>query len=210
MRTHKTPTAKRATYKQYDEDGHLLCEVKPEDLVTTEVTLDDAKIIVKKMHGIDDAEVRVYIKESRLPEYMEETAKEAKAQYIADFEKRYGYKPNPADVPDFTHRAMVSIDAEVDTEDGEDSLGDNSRLAAAMAVRPFEDEESAAEYMRRLVMTGNFTERERQVYEAVFIKGMAKQDAAKEIGISGPRVTEIIGNIMRKIASDEELKKMFR
>ena len=203
MKTHKTPTHLRGTYKQYDEDGRLLCEIKPGDYGVTELTID-------KMHRMDDAEVRISIKESRLPEYMEETAKEAKAQWIADFEKRYGYKPNPADIPDFTHRAMVSIDAEVDTEDGEDSLGDNSRLAAAMAVRPFEDEESAAAYMRRLVMTGNFTERERQVYEAVFIKGMAKQDAATEIGISGPRVTEIIGNIMKKIASDDELRKMFR
>lgn len=203
MKTHKTPTHLRGTYRQYDEDGRLLCEIKPGDYGVTELTID-------KMHRMDDAEVRISIKESRLPEYMEETAKEAKAQWIVDFETRYGYKPNPADVPDFTHRAMVSVDAEVDTDDGEDSLGDNSRLAAAMAVRSFEDEESAAEYMRRLVMTGNFTERERQVYEAVFIKGMAKQDAAKEIGISSPRVTEIIGNIMKKVASDEELKRMFR
>lgn len=205
MKTHKTPTHLRGTYKQYDEDGRLLCEIKPGDYGVTDITID-------RMHRMDDAEVRISIKESRLPEYMEEMAKEAKAQWIADFEKRYGYKPNPADVPDFTHRAMVSIDAEVDTEDGEDSLGDNSRLAAQLATPGVdEDEESASEYMRRLVMTGDgFTQRERDVYDLVFIKGLEKKDAAGKLGIVSSRVTEIIGQIMKKVGNDQELRKMLR
>ncbi len=206
MKKHKTPTHLRGSYKQYDEDGHLLCEIRPGDYGTTEVTID-------LMHRMDDAEVRVHIKESKVPAYMEETVKATKEQWIADFEARYGYKPHPADVPDFTHRSFVSTDADVETEDGDDSLGDNSRLAAQMATPAVgeDEEESAAEYMRKLVMTGmGFTQREREVYDLVFIQGLEKKDAASKLGIVPSRVTEIIGQIMTKVGKDEELKKMLR
>ncbi len=201
MKTHKTPTAMRGTYKQYDEDGHLLCEIKPGDYGVTEVTID-------RMHRMDDAEVRVSIKERRLPAYMEEKAKAAKAEWIADYEQKYGRAPRPDEIPDLTHRSFVSIDEKMGDGD-EEGMGEHSRIAAQMAVRPFEEEESAVEYLRALVMEGNFTERERQVYEAVFIEGMAKQDAAKKLGISSPRVTEIIKNIMKKVSEDKELGRWF-
>lgn len=205
MKKHKTPTHLRGSYKQYDEDGRLLCEIKPGDYGVTEVTID-------QMHRMEDAEVRVHIKESRVPAYMEETVKAVKEQWIADFEAKYGYKPHPADVPDFTHRSFVSTDADVETEDGEDSLGDNSRLAALLATPGVdEEEESASEYMRRLVMTGEgFTQREREVYDLVFIQGLEKKDAAGKLGIVPSRVTEIIGQIMKKVGNDPELRKMLR
>lgn len=211
MKTHKTPMNQRTTYKQYDEEGHLLCEFKPAEEGLTDIEIEENKVKINKIHRMEDAEVRVHIKENRLPAYLEEEGKRRKVEWIADFEKKYGYKPHPADVPDFTHKSFVSTDAEVETDEGSETLGDNSRIALKMSVNPFEDEpESAAEYMRRLVMTGDFTQRQREVYDLVFIQGKEKSEAAELLGISAPRVTQIIEGIMKKVATDNEMKKMFR
>ena len=59
MRFRKTSREKRETYRQFDETGRCIYEFIPET--------DEDREMVRKMHAIDDAEVRTNCKEMRLP-----------------------------------------------------------------------------------------------------------------------------------------------
>ena len=124
MKFKKTSTEKRGTYKLFDDDGNFITEYKPGKDGVTEVD-------ILNLHKIDDHEVYINNKDRRLPEWYQPTHKAWVDKWVADFEKKYGYKPNKKDIPSM-HRTYEYIDAQI-TANG-DELGDSSRLEAELAV----------------------------------------------------------------------------
>jgi len=209
MRFRKTPTSKRTTYKQYDEDGRLLYEFNPEtDTEMTELDVVQKKALTKAMHAIDDAEVRVNCKEIRLSPEDRASREEERDRFIREFEAEHGYKPHPADIPSI-HRTFIYLDADTGNED-EGVAGDSSHIQREIAADPFsrDDQETAVECMRRLVQ--GFTKREKEVYEIVFRNGKTQVYASRQLEISEVRVGQIVKDITRKLKESGELKKHFR
>lgn len=211
MRFRKTPANKRTTYKQYDENGKLLYEFDPEtDDQMTELNVIQKKDLVKAMHAVDDAEVRANCKEIRLSPEDRAQREEAREQFIRAFEEEHGYKPHPADLPGI-HRTYIYLDDDWNSGDDEDNNpGDSSRIQAELAVNPFaaDDQETAVDCMRGIV--AGFTERERQVYQIVFREGKTQFYASLRIGVTEQRVGQIVKDIKKKLAGNQELKKYFR
>ena len=118
MKTYKTPTNKRNTYKLYDDNGTFVTEYKPgKEGVTEEAILF--------MHRLDDAEVRVSIKENRHPEWYQPVYDKWKEDFISSFREQYGRDPKADEIPG-RFRQCESIDAQYDA-DG-DELGDRKSV----------------------------------------------------------------------------------
>lgn len=202
MRFRKTSREKRETYRQFDETGRCIYEFIPET--------DEDREMVRKMHAIDDAEVRTNCKEMRLPPELKKVREAERQQYIEKFEEENGYKPHPLDCPS-VHRTFFYYDAvRPNPAEDEANVGDSSWIEKEMAVMPFEDENAAVNYMRELINTDTFTDRERNVYYCVFADGKTQYLASSELGISEARVSQIVKNIQIKLAKNEQLRKFFR
>ena len=197
MKTYKTPTNKRNTYKLYDDNGTFVTEYKPgKDGVTEEAILF--------MHRLDDAEVRVSIKENRHPEWYQPVYDKWKEDFICDFREKYGRDPWSDEIPG-RFRQCESIDAQCDA-DG-DELGECSRLESELSVAD-EEPEDAVSVMREIV--SGMPEQWQQVYRLVFLEDMSKTKAGQIIGISDVRVGQIVKKIKAELAQNSELKSFFR
>ena len=197
MKTYKTSTNKRNTYKLYDDNGTFVTEYKPgKDGVTEEAILF--------MHRLDDAEVRVSIKENRHPEWYQPVYDKWKEDFICRFREQYGRDPRKDEIPG-RFRQCESIDAQCDT-DG-DELGESSRLEAELSVTD-EEPEDAVSVMRELV--SKMPEQWQRVYQLVFVEDKTKTRAAQIIGISDVRVGQLVRKIKAELAQNPALKRFFR
>ena len=134
MKTKKTPTAKRGTYKLFDDDGHFITEYKPGKDGVTEVD-------ILNLHKMDDHEVYINNKDRWLPKDCMSMYEKTKAEFIEKFKEEHGRGPRKSEIPK-PHRQYISIDAQI-TPSG-DELGDSSRLEAELAVYDDVDDESDA------------------------------------------------------------------
>lgn len=198
MKTKKTPQAKRGTYKLFDDNGIFVMEYKPGKDGVTEVD-------ILNLHKMDDHEVYVNAKENRLPEWYQPVYEEWKAKFIADFRERYGREPFADEIPG-RHRILESLDGQTDP-DG-DGLGDSSRLEEQLSVSDEEEVPDTIIRLRELVAA--MPEQWQKVYRLVFMKGLSKAKAGKEIGISDVRVGQLVKKINAAIAGDEFLKNLYR
>lgn len=198
MKTKKTPQAKRGTYKLFDDNGIFVMEYKPGKDGVTEVD-------ILNLHKMDDHEVYVNAKENRLPEWYQPVYEEWKAKFIADFRERYGREPFADEIPG-RHRILESLDGQTDP-DGDD-LGDSSRLEEQLSVSDEEEVPDTIIRLRELVAA--MPEQWQKVYRLVFMKGLSKAKAGKEIGISDVRVGQLVKKINAAIAGDEFLKNLYR
>ena len=197
MKTYKTPTNKRNTYKLYDDNGTFVTEYKPgKEGVTEEAILF--------MHRLDDAEVRVSIKENRHPEWYQPVYDKWKEDFISSFREQYGRDPKADEIPG-RFRQGESIDAQYDA-DG-DELGESSRLEAELSVTD-EKPDDAVSVMREIV--SEMPEQWRQVYQLVFLEDMSKTKAGQIIGISDVRVGQLVKKIKAELAQSTRLKSFFR
>lgn len=197
MKTYKTPTNKRNTYKLYDDNGTFVTEYKPgKEGVTEEAILF--------MHRLDDAEVRVSIKENRHPEWYQPVYDKWKEDFISSFREQYGRDPKADEIPG-RFRQCESIDAQYDA-DG-DELGESSRLEAELSVTD-EKPDDAVSVMREIV--SEMPEQWRQVYQLVFLEDMSKTKAGQIIGISDVRVGQLVKKIKAELAQSTRLKSFFR
>ena len=197
MKTYKTPTNKRNTYKLYDDNGAFVTEYKPgKEGVTEEAILF--------MHRLDDAEVRVSIKENRHPEWYQPVYDKWKEDFISSFREQYGRDPKADEIPG-RFRQCESIDAQYDA-DG-DELGESSRLEAELSVTD-EKPDDAVSVMREIV--SEMPEQWRQVYQLVFLEDMSKTKAGQIIGISDVRVGQLVKKIKAELAQSTRLKSFFR
>ena len=199
MKYKKTPYSKRNIYKHYDDDGNLVAEYKAD-----RDGIDEG--VISMLHKMDDHEVYVNYKENRHPEWYQPIYDEWRKDYIEKFKEEYGYAPNKDEIPG-QRRQMEFIDAQEDF-DGEENLGDNSRLSQELSYLMEDDAMTAIERAREIV--SEMPEQWQKVYQLVFIEGKLKSHAASELSVSNARVTRIMKDITLMLRADMSLKKFFR
>lgn len=199
MKTKKTPTAKRGTYKLFDDDGHFITEYKPGKDGVTEVD-------ILNLHKMDDHEVYINNKDRWLPKDCMPMYEKTKAEFIEKFKEEHGREPRKNEIPK-PHRQYISIDAQI-TPSGDD-LGDSSRLEAELAVYDDVDDESDA-VIRLNEIIAAMPEKWQQVYRLFYLEGHNKTQIGKMLGVSESYVRQLIKKIKAAIANDEILKKIYR
>ncbi len=198
MKYKKTPQSQRGTYKLFDDNGNFVIEYKPE-----EHGIRDVDILA--LHKMDDHEVYINAKENKLPEWYQPIYDKWKEQFIADFKEKYGREPFSDEIPG-RHRVLESLDGQTDP-DGDD-IGDSSRLEEQLSVSDEEEVPDTIIRLRELVAA--MPEQWQKVYRLVFMEGLSKVKAGKEIGISDVRVGQLVKKINAAIAEDEVLKNLYR
>lgn len=198
MKIKKTPQCKRGTYKLFDDNGNFVTEYKPGVDGVTEVD-------ILSLHKMDDHEVYINAKENKLPEWYQPIYDKWKEQFIADFKEKYGREPFSDEIPG-RHRVLESLDGQTDS-DGDD-MGDSSRLEEQLSVSDEEEVPDTIIRLRELVAA--MPEQWQKVYRLVFMEGLSKVKAGKEIGISDVRVGQLVKKINAAIAGDEILKNLYR
>lgn len=199
MKTKKTPTAKRGTYKLFDDDGHFITEYKPGKDGVTEVD-------ILNLHKMDDHEVYINNKDRWLPKECMPMYEQMKAEFIENFKEEHGREPRKNEIPK-PHRQYISIDAQI-TPSGDD-LGDSSRLEAELAVYDDANDESDA-VIRLKEIIAEMPEKWQQIYRLHLLAGLSNAKVGKMLGISDVRVGQLVRKIKAAIASDEILKKIYR
>lgn len=200
----------RATYKQLDEDGHVIAEFDPMNDTTMNLSKEEKEELTLAMHRVDDAEARCNCKERLLNPYDKEQLQKRRNQFIEEFEAHYGYRPHPEDCPSISRR-YVSLDEILDCQDDERSISrDMLHIQQILSDDPFAEffAETAVLWMRHLVK--QFTPREQEVYWIVFHEEQTHAKAARKLNISERRVGQIVQDITRKLKNDKNLKKIFR
>lgn len=159
MKTKKTPTAKRGTYKLFDDDGHFITEYKPGKDGVTEID-------ILNLHKMDDHEVYINNKDRWLPKECMPMYEKTKAEFIEKFKEEHGREPRKNEIQK-PHRQYISIDAQI-TPSG-DELGDSSRLEAELAVYDDADDESDA-VIRLKEIIAAMPEKWQQVYRLFYLE----------------------------------------
>lgn len=199
MKFKKTSTAKRGTYKLFDDDGQFITEYKPGKDGVTEVD-------ILNLHKMDDHEVYINNKDRWLPKECMPMYEKTKAEFIEKFKEEHGREPRKNEIPK-PHRQYISIDAQI-TPSG-DELGDSSRLEAELAVYDDTDDESD-DVARLNEIIAEMPEKWQQVYRLHLLAGLSKAKVGRILGISDVRVGQLTRKIKSAIANDEILKKFYR
>ena len=199
MKFKKTSTAKRGTYKLFDDDGHFITEYKPGKDGVTEVD-------ILNLHKMDDHEVYINNKDRWLPKECMPMYEQMKAEFIENFKEEHGREPRKNEIPK-PHRQYISIDAQI-TPSGDD-IGDSSRLEAELAVYDDANDESDA-VIRLKEIIAEMPEKWQQIYRLHLLAGLSNAKVGKMLGISDVRVGQLVRKIKAAIASDEILKKIYR
>lgn len=199
MKFKKTSTAKRGTYKLFDDDGHFITEYKPGKDGVTEVD-------ILNLHKMDDHEVYINNKDRWLPKDCMPVYEQMKAEFIEKFKEEHGREPRKNEIPK-PHCQYISIDAQI-TPSG-DELGDSSRLEAELAVYDdFGDGSDAVIRLKEIIAA--MPEKWQQVYRLFYLEGHNKTQIGKMLGVSESYVRQLIKKIKAAIANDEILKKIYR
>lgn len=196
MKFKKTSTAKRGTYKLFDDDGHFIIEYKPGKDGVTEVD-------ILNLHKMDDHEVYINNKDRWLPKECMPMYEQMKAEFIEKFKEEHGREPRKNEIPK-PHRQYISIDTQI-TPSG-DELGDSSRLEAELAV--YDDESDAVIRLKEII--AEMPEKWQQVYRLFYSEKYNKTQIGRMLGVSESYVRQLIKKIESAIASDEILKKIYR
>ena len=199
MKFKKTSTAKRGTYKLFDDDGHFITEYKPGKDGVTEID-------ILNLHKMDDHDVYINNKDRWLPKECMPMYEKTKAEFIEKFKEEHGREPRKNEIPK-PHRQYISIDAQI-TPSG-DELGDSSRLEAELAVYDDADDESDA-VIRLKEIIAAMPEKWQQVYRLFYLEEHNKTQIGKMLGVSESYVRQLIKKIKTAIANDEILKKIYR
>ena len=193
MKTYKTPVAQRGTYKHIDEEGKVAATYEPgKDGVTEDM--------VQELHRMDDHEVYVNRKENCHPEWFRPICDEWREKYVRDFKEKYGYNPEPSEIP-FQFRMSISIDAEM-MEEG------YSALEEEMAVDGPDGDGGVVGYVRGLVE--GMPKMDQRVYRLIFVLGMSKVEAGKELGVSDVYVGKVVRKIIGLLEQDNGFNRFFR
>jgi len=171
MRSHKTPLKERGTYTYHFDNGTKITIKPGEDGVTEE--------IIKKLHALDDSEVYYNNKNWHRPISDEER------QAIKEWEEKHpGEKYNEV--------WNLSIDSVFE----EDGSQDKSILLADTSLI---DEEVSDEVEELRAVVSKMTERQKQVYELLFIEEYSLTEVAAILKISIPVVSRHRDKVLKFI-----------
>lgn len=216
MSLHKTPRNKRNTirYQFYDAAGHkepLITIIPGRDNIT-EIDLNNfyAAEDSEVYHNIRTLNPNAWHTDAEKKEMQEQKKKWAQ-DYIAAFQKKHGYEPNPYDVADalmeaFPKNWTCSLDEMLCASD-EENDSDKSRILIKYASTTEPDTPDYIDRLRELV--ASFPERWQIIYQRVLLYGDSKVQVAADLCISDVRVGQIVRQIKKKIAEDKILKEFF-
>ncbi len=211
MRFRRTPYDKRTTYKGYDDEGHLVYEINPETDATTDVTVEELKIIVQQMHRMDDAEVKRNNKERKLDPFSQQMYDKRKAEFIEKFRTDNGREPREEELPEGSHRSFHYLDAPIDADgENENTDGDHTKVAAMMAYDPFNEPDTVEEAIAEFLNSDAFNDKERAVYKGKIYKRMTDAEIGEQIGTSGQYAGRLWKGIKEKIENNPRIKRFYR
>jgi len=216
MLYHKTPMNKRKTYTYRFTD----CDGREHFTVLRPGADGITEADIKRLHALDDSEVYYNLKatnpEASLTPAEKKLLREKKdiwAQgYIAGFEAKYGYKPNPKDVAyavqqAFPKERINSIEFYTDGDDDDESLNDKSSFLCTLCEE-MDAEATPAGRIAEILAT--FSDKEAAVYERVMLGNETRRAVSRDLGISDTRVSQIEKKIRAILADDKILQSFFR
>ena len=196
IRLRKTPPKQRYTYKIKDERGRVICEVCPGEKGVTQID-------IKNAHSVDDHEVYENLRQFRphFPDWLQKSIDDWSEREREKFVRDFGREPENEELPRYEH--LLSLDALMEN----DECNDSCNIIAEEILRQQMPESEEIEHLRELVKT--FPPYWQEIYRLVLIAGMTAADVAKMRGVTEWAIHKIVRKIKKRIAEDENLKKIF-
>ena len=180
MKTYKTRN--RSTYTYVTDTGERITLRPGIDSYTGETITEED---IRRLHLMDDAEVRNNLKHARRP------VAEWEKPSIEAWKTDHPYE----DLPD---RSNVSLDAEGEDEDGDaDDAGKGYIAAASMALAARERVSPRVERLREVVET--LSQEQQELYRRIVIEGEPAVAISLEAGVSEVAIHNRMEKIKKKI-----------
>lgn len=223
MRFRKTPQEKRTTYKQMDENNHVIAEVTPDgDWGKFDITFHDEeekkeahKAMIKKLHAVDDHEVYVNLKKWKLPPDEQEAYDRRRERFVKKYESEHGHAPTEVEIENAVGPNHVVDEPLVSSEESNKSrsrrLTEGSSRTEKLTYGMGRKKSPKIETAKELIETGKeFTHREKQAFRLVFDEEMPPCKAAEVMGITKSRVSQLLANLHEKLMRHKEYANFFR
>jgi len=223
MRFRKTPQEKRTTYKQLDENNHVIAEVTPDgDWGEYDITFHDDKekeeahkAVIKKFHAVDDHEVYENLKKWKLPLDEQEAYDRRREKFVRKYVSENGHEPSEVEIEDAVGPNHVVDEPLVSSEESNKSksrrLTEGSSRTEKLTYGLGRKKSPKIETAKELMATGKeFTHREKQAFRLVFDEEMPANEAAKVMGITKGRVSQLLANLHEKLMQHKEYANFFR
>ena len=211
-RYHKTPQAERATYKQLDDNGHVIATLDPNagenSLFPAEMAHEEKVAMVKELHHMDDSECYYNNKTLRLAPHLKEAIRAKNDRDDKEFEQRYGYPRDP-ELRKAEHAVTLSIQQyEQNDKEAENGSPTYREIKAAMSTRLHEDNYTAVDHMRDLVerlLEPNLI----KYYKLVYVDNMRKKDAAVVLNVTPKTISAWDKKLREILAGQKSLSRYF-
>ena len=186
IRMRKTPKKYRGTYKIRDEQGNIICEVRPGKDGVTEVDIANA-------HRVDDIEVYENCKTFRpkFPDWLQSDIDAWMGNKRREFMDKFGREPKWDELPNYEH--LLSLDAFMEQDDDGNH---QNRLAEELLRRQMSDSPEV-ESLRELVAT--FPQSWQEIYRAVLLDGLPMVKVAEQRGVTEGAIRKTVNKIRARI-----------
>lgn len=201
----KTPTKERTTYKYYDANKRLICELKPGEKGITEVD-------IQLLHRMDDRIVDNNIKNCRpkINAAQRKKIEDWKKSYIQKFKEENHRSPTKKELEIEQDKAFpknwsLSLSQLTDPDSG--GFGDKSHFLVDFASNPFVSESEPIERLHEVIK--KMPENWQEIYKAKYIEGYKNVEIAEMRGVTEGAVRKTLKKIKKRISDDPQLKKYF-
>ena len=187
LKTYKTHSAKRTTYRYFDVNGNVTELIPGEDGVT--------EFDIKELHRLDDREVENNINNLKPKRTEEEKVKidEWTKQYIEDFKKLTGYDPHPTDVKAAVNEAFPpNYNMSLSIEGIDDDKSEVAVMAAKDTSFKWSDRmEEAFDYL---------SDKQRELVDKIFVQEWKQKEIAESWGVSTVAIHKQLNTIKSILA----------
>jgi len=201
----KTRTKERTTYKYYDANRNLICELKPGEKGVTEMD-------IRLLHRMDDRIVDNNIKNCRpkISAAQRKKIKNWEKNYIQKFKEKNHCPPTRDELKAaqdeiFPKNWSLSLNQITDIDAG--GFGDKSHLLSDLASNPFASESESIERLHEIVE--EMPENWQEIYKAN-IEGYKNVEIAEMRGVTEGAIRKTLKKIKKYISKDPQLKKYCR